>query len=172
MDAFFGCHCSGHFSSLLSIVGFTCSQITYGYLPYIVLHHRSSSASSHKKMHLRGWGERPNRPQTWLRRFCPQSFFSLWRTMDLRLRPPRWLNPRWLWRLVPIQGRGEGRGPGVDALGGIDIDATHTWVKSERGRDREEQCGCFHICPAIILTCSTRKQTAQQLAYFRILVAC
>ena len=87
-------------------------------------------------MHLRGWGQRPNRPQTWLRRFCPQSFFSLWRTMDLRLRPPRWLNPRWLWRLVPIQGRGEGRGPGVDALGGIDIDATHTWVKSERGRDR------------------------------------
>ena len=30
---------AGIFSSLLSVVGFTCSQITYGYLPYIVLHH-------------------------------------------------------------------------------------------------------------------------------------
>ena len=36
---------------------------------------------------VRGWRQRPNRPQTWLRRFRPQSFFSSRRTMDLRIRP-------------------------------------------------------------------------------------
>ena len=48
-------------------------------------------------MYLRGCGGRPNRPQTWLR----QPFFSPRRPMDMRVRPPRWLNPRWLRRPSP-----------------------------------------------------------------------